>query len=206
MHRITLAVLGLATALPLATPALAGGHCETCFRREVTPPRLGVVHETVQVRPAMVVAQPVPAEIGVVRETVQVRPAHVVAHPVPARFATVHQTVQVAPATRVLTRSYDAHGREVICQTTQPARYGTVARTVMTRAPGVVHQVVPAQYATVERHVVTRPAGVVHHVVPARYGTVARTVVVAPGSERWVRVGRHHHQHHRSGHVVRARH
>lgn len=189
-----------AAAIVITAPAFAGGHCDTCFRREVTPAQYGVVHQTVQVAPARIVVQHHPAQIGVVHQTVQVRPAHVVTHRVPAQYGVVHETVQVAPATRGWVTRRDPFGREIICNVTHPARYATIARTVVTRPEKVMHQVVPAQYATLARTAVVRPETVRHHVIPPQYATVARTVQVAPASERWVQVAaphvhRHHHHH-----------
>ena len=178
--RATFALTFSIVAMTVATvaPASAGGDCINCFRREVSPPQYGVVHETVQVRPAHTIAHRIPAQVGVVHETVQVRPAAVVAHRIPAQVGVVHETVQVSGASRGWQRSYDAHGREILCEVVTPARYATVARTV-----------------------VTRPEQVVHQTIPAQYGTVARTVQVAPASERWVQVSPrrervHHHGHH----------
>ncbi|MEI8147200.1 MAG: hypothetical protein WCH83_17245 [Alphaproteobacteria bacterium] len=201
--RATFALTFSIVAMTVATvaPASAGGDCINCFRREVSPPQYGVVHETVQVRPAHTIAHRIPAQVGVVHETVQVRPAAVVAHRIPAQVGVVHETVQVSGASRGWQRSYDAHGREILCEVVTPARYATVARTVVTRPEQVVHQTIPAQYGTVARTVVTRPEQVVHQTIPAQYGTVARTVQVAPASERWVQVSPrrervHHHGHH----------
>jgi hypothetical protein len=185
------ALVGLGLA-GLTAPAVAGGTCERCFRREVTPATYTTVHENVVVRPARTVRHVIPAEVGVVHQHVRVRPAHTVARHVPAQVGVVHERVQVAPARRVQTRSHDAHGNLVVCEKTLAAQYGTVARHVVVAPARVEHVHVPAEYATVARRVVTRPAQVVHHTIPAEVHQVPRTVQVAPASERWVPHHRHH--------------
>lgn len=190
--RTSLKLAIASAALLSATPALAGGACETCYRREVRPAQYGVVQETVQTRPAQTVAYRVPAQLGVVHQTVEISPAATIARRIPAQYGVVHEQVQVAPATRGWTTSYDAHGRQILCDTTTPARYGTVARQVLVRPEQIVHQTIPAQYGTVARTVVVRPESVVAAQIPAQYGVVSRTVQVAPATEAWVPVGRTH--------------
>jgi hypothetical protein len=198
-----------AISVSVAGPAVASGNCETCYRREVRPAQYGLVQETVMTRPARTVAYRVPAQLGVVHQTVEVSPAMTLARRIPAEYRMVHETVQIAPATRGWTYRRDAHGRDVLCQTTQPARYGTVARQVMVRPERIVHEHLPARYGTVARTVVVRPESVATAVEPAQYAVVARRVQVAPATEQWVPVGRHHaerpyrHPHHHGGHGYR---
>jgi hypothetical protein len=207
MRRFTVGAVA-AISVSIAGPAFASGQCETCYRREVRPAQYGVVQETVVTRPAQSVAYRVPAQLGVVQQTVEISPAATVARHIPAEYRVVHETVQIAPASRGWTTRRDAHGRDILCETTVPARYGTVARQVMVRPGRVVHEHIPARYGTVARTVVVRPESVVTSVVPAQYGVVQRRVQVAPATEQWVPVSRsqahgpsRHHAHgaHRHG-------
>jgi histidinol dehydrogenase len=186
---------GLAALVASASPAFAGGTCETCFRREVRPALYATAYAPVVVRPGYTVAERVPARVAAVREHVVVAPERVVARRTPDTVGVVHETVQVAPARRVRELSYDAHGRQVVCDRTVGPQYGVVARHVV--VPGrTEHVVVPAQVATVTRHVVTRPAHTVYRDVPPEVHSVPRRVLVRPASEHWVPTHpprRHHH-------------
>jgi hypothetical protein len=139
------ALAGLALS---ASAALAGGApCTTCYQKVVHPPVYGVEHERVMVRAPRTHTQVIPAE-----------------------YATVSETVQVAPAHRVWQVTRDAHGREVGCWVTVPARYATRHRQVLVRA----EQIVPVA-------------------IPAVYGTVARKVLVEPARAAWEPLGHRHH-------------
>jgi len=202
MTKNTLKIIVAAGALTAITaPAFADGHCERCFRREVRPAVYGVVQQNVVVRPAQVQREFVPPQTAIVHQRVQVAPPRVVQRHVPAEVAVVPEAVQIAPARRVWTRTVDAHGREIACERTMPARYGVVNRHVVVRPARVETTVVPAQEAVVQREIVVRPGGYVTRVIPAEVHTIQRPVMIRPATEAWVptRGGHHqrrHHHHH----------
>lgn len=172
-------------SVSIAAPAIAGGTCDTCVRREVTPPLMvDTPHHTV-VRPGWRTRQYVPAQVSTVRENIIVRPAHVVARHVPAHVGVVHERVQVTPARRVAARSYDAYGNQIICDRTVGPEYATVARHVVVPAR-IEHVTVPAEVRTVTRRVVTRPAHVVTHEMPPEIHTFPRRTLLQGPTERWV--------------------
>lgn len=119
----------------LATPALAGGGCLGCYRHVVTP-----------------------AVYGAVAEQVMVRAPRTVAHAIPGQYETVAERVMIAPPRKVWQVSRDAYGRVVGCWVVVPAQYAVRHRTVMVRAPQMVHQTLPAVYATRHRDVLVQPA------------------------------------------------
>lgn len=134
VRSILASAFGLAA---LATPAFAGGGggCIGCYRHVVTPPVYGTV-----------------------AETVMVRAPRTVAHTIPGAYETVAEKVLVAPPRKVWQVTRDAYGQLVGCWVVVPARYAVRHRTVMVRAPQLVHETIPPVYATRHREVLVRPA------------------------------------------------
>jgi hypothetical protein len=130
MSRLLLAATILAAS---AIPA-AAGCVGQCYREAYVPPAYETVTEKVMVQAPRTYALTTPAE-----------------------YRTVYETVQVAPASRHWSVTVDAYGRRVGCWVTSPARFATVPRTVMVRAPEVVPYAVPAQYGYRSHTVQTRP-------------------------------------------------
>ncbi len=172
-------------AVSIATPVLAGGTCDTCVRREVTPPLMVDSPHHTLVRPGWRTREYVPARIATVRENIIVRPAQVVARHVPAHIGVVHDRVQVVPARRVAAHSYDAYGNQVVCCRTTGPEYATVARHVVVPAR-VEYATIPAEIRTVTRLVVARPAHVATHEVPPEIHTFPRRTLIQGPMERWV--------------------
>ncbi|MGL4241501.1 MAG: hypothetical protein ACRCTI_10365 [Beijerinckiaceae bacterium] len=188
--------LAFAALGAMIATAQAGGGCQNCYQKVVTPPVYRTVAEPVVVRPAHTIAHTTPAQYGVVHEKVVVRPAQTVARHVPAEMGTVAETVMIAPARKEWQVTVDAHGRKIGCWVKIPAQYATQHRTVVVRPAQTYHETIPAQYATQARHVMVRPAQVHHQMVPAQYGVQHRTEMVSPGAAHWQPIGRHgHHRH-----------
>jgi hypothetical protein len=175
--------------------AFAGGHCETCYQKVVTPPVYRNVAEQVMVRPAQTIAHTTPAAFGTVHEKVLVRPAHTVAREIPGQLGTVAEHVLVAPARKEWQVSRDAHGREIGCWVKIPAQYAVQHKTVVIRPAQVVHETIPAVYETRARQVMVRPAQVHHQVIPAEYAVRHRSELVAPAQAHWAPVGPRHGHH-----------
>ncbi len=184
--------------------ASAGGHCETCYQKVVTPPLYRNVAEQVMVRPAQSLAHTTPAVYGTVHEKVLVRPAHSVAREIPGQLGTVAEQVLLSPARKDWQVTRDAHGREIGCWVKIPAQYGVQHKTVVIRPAQIVHETIPAVYESRARQVMVRPAQVHHQVIPAEYAVRHRSEMVAPAQAHWAPVGQrsgHHHAgHHHAGH------
>lgn len=142
------AFLAAAALSLLAYPAAAGGAgCAggDCYVQTYVAPSFGIRVERTLVR--------APRTYALVTE--------------PA-YRTVHERVLVQPPGRVWTVTRDEFGREVGCWVETPARYGTVSRQVMVRAP----EVVPYAQTTA-------------------WGYQSYPVLVEPGHRAWTPVGRH---------------
>jgi hypothetical protein len=119
----------------LASPALAGGYgCVGCYRHVVTPPVYGTIAEPVMVRAPRTIAHAIPGEYGMIAEK-----------------------VLIAPPRKIWKVMPDVYGNAIGCWVVVPAQYAVQHRTVMVRAPQVVHQTLPPVYATHHRTVMVRP-------------------------------------------------
>jgi hypothetical protein len=101
--------------------------------------------------------QPTVVQYRTIYDTAMVAPPRVVARVVPPRYGVVNETVMVSPPSRVL-QSTCACGRESLQAVEVPARYATVARTVLVESAHVVREIIPPQFATVARTEMVAPA------------------------------------------------
>ena len=179
---------GAAALLGLSGVASAAEGCAPgaeCYRKVVQGPVYGVAAVPVLVRPGRTVAHTVPARFATMPHEVTRRPAHTVARVTPAEYSTVAETVLIAPAHRKWSVTVDAHGREVGCWVTVPARTAIRHRTVMTRAPETYRGAVPAVTAVRHRAVMVAPPSVVHETLPPVVVTHHRRVLVQPATATW---------------------
>lgn len=134
MLRFTTAAIAFAA---LALPAKAGGYdCGgDCYRQVHVPAR----YETA-VEPALL------------------RGPRTYALVTPAEYRTVHERVVVEPARRIWTVRYDGRGDKIGCWVETPARYATVARRVMVRAPTAVPYAQTASWGLRSYPVLAEPA------------------------------------------------
>lgn len=163
---------------------------------EIMPATYETVEERVMLKPATTRLEVVPAVYETVTERVLVKPETKKLVPVDAVYEEQSEQVLVTPATTFWKRSTVAEAAAsgatetivgddgyVMCLIEKPAEYKTVTKTVMTKGPSTVEQIVPAEYTTVEKTVLKTPATTTEVEVPAEYGTVQTTKLVTPASE-----------------------
>jgi hypothetical protein len=188
MRSVTLVSMALLAGLGFASQAQAGNKCgygKVCYKQVKTGPVYDTVHEQVLVRKAKTVKRRVPALLQDITEDYVVSPERSVRRHVPAEYATVHERVMTHPGGKVWQTRRDAHGNLIGCWVKVKPTYATIAKTVLKRPAGVVHDTVPAVIGTRTRTVVLEPARTVSEHVPAEYAVRERHVMVSAGSTSW---------------------
>ena len=177
----------IAALLGATSLANAGDHCTNCFVRQVTPAHYQTVPTNVVVRKSRQIVHRIPAQYQTVAENVLVRPERVVRRQIPAVVRESSERVLLEPARREWQTRRDAYGRDVLCEVTVPARYGTAIHQDVVAPARVEEVVVPAVYRQRARRVLVEPARSEVTWTTPEVHTIPTLVQVAPASERWVR-------------------
>jgi hypothetical protein len=193
MRKTLIASIAIAAFATLPGAANAGGNCRSgaeCYELVETPPVYETVHEQVKVAPARRVRHHVPAVIDEVTEAVVVRPERTVARHIPAEYGIVHERVMTHAGGKKWVMRHNAHGQLVGCWVKTGPSYATIARRVVVREAGVVHETRPAVVRHRTRRVVVAAARTEIEHIPAQYETRARHVKVSEGGAYWRSAGR----------------
>lgn len=141
---------GIAGAVLIAGPALAGGCGVECYRRVHTPP----IYDTIS-------------------EPRLVRPPRTIYRTTPPVYDTVAENVLVHPGGRSWQTRRDAFGQLIGCWVHTPPRYALRYRRVLVQPAQVIPETIPPAYANYRHRVLVQPASTAWVPADGGYGVGA---------------------------------
>jgi len=164
----------------------------TCFREYYTQPEYKTETRRVMVKEGSERIVITPASYQTTDERVVVKEASSRVVDVPAVFRTETESVLVEPARSVwkkgrgpVERINNATG-EIMCLVEIPARYETITKTVLDKAPSTKNIEIPAVYKTVKVRRLVTPAGETREIIPAEFKDVTAQVKVSDAGFFWL--------------------
>ncbi len=166
-----------------------------CYREYYTEPEYKTETRRVMIKEGSEKIVVTPAQYETAEERVIVKEASSRVVDVPAIFRTETESVLVEPARSVwkkgrglIERINNATG-EIMCLVEVPARYETITKTVLDKAPTSKTIEVPAVYKTVKVKRLVKAAAESRVIVPAEYKDVTARVKVADAGFFWLQKG-----------------
>ena len=167
----------------------------TCFREYYTQPEYKTETRRVMVKEGSEKIVITPAGYETADERVVVKEASTRVVDVPAIFRTETESVLVEPARSVWKKGRGPVERinnstgEIMCLVEVPARYETITKTVLDKAPSTKTVEIPAVYKTVKVKRLVNPATETREIIPAEYKDITARVKVADAGFFWLRKG-----------------
>ncbi|MEE9332557.1 MAG: peptidoglycan-binding domain-containing protein [Granulosicoccaceae bacterium] len=167
----------------------------TCYREYYTQPEYKTETRRVMVKEGSEKIIISPAQYETAEERVVVKEASSRVADVPAIFRTETESVLVEPARSVWKKGRGPVERinnttgEIMCLIEVPARYETITKTVLDKAPSSKAIEIPAVYKNVKVKRLVKAAAESREIIPAEFKNITARVKVADAGFFWLRKG-----------------
>ncbi len=167
----------------------------TCYREYYTQPEYKTETRRVMVKEGSERIIITPAQYETAEERVVVKESSSRVVDVPAIFRTETESVLVEPARSVWKKGRGPVERinnttgEIMCLVEVPARYETITKTVLDKAPSSKTIEIPAVYKTVKVKRLVKAAAEVREIIPAEFKDITARVKVADAGFFWLQKG-----------------